>query len=293
MTCAETIKRNLGLSRCKLPGLIKGIITLPRGTTMTAANFQLLSYWNGLLLNPYATRAYLWPWFRKIEDVSEEAVYEQSAISTMFVRNGRYAWRFGIKESLCLHTKLYTHNSEGDVDVVLIDVFNNFIGTTNEDGTISGFSIDLINAEKLKFSDGSVSSQSPIYLCLADNTELDERGVMAKNNFTNQLYRITDVGITDVSHTSNDERVVDVASLCDGTPVQGLLPADFLILDADGLSVGAATTAPEDANVPGRYTLTKTDSFVVGGSVTLRAAASLTVKAYEAYEPMDDIASVS
>lgn len=292
MTCEEVIKKNLGLSRCKLPAMLLGMITLPAGTEITAANFQSLAAWRSLTLNPYSTRAYLWPWFRSQENLSEETVYESTPLSTMKVRDGRYQWRVSLKESLCLHTKLYTHNSEGDVDVILIDVEGNFIGTVADSGNIKGFSIDLINAEKLLLSDGTVSTKTPIYISLRDNKEMDINGVMYKNTFAGQIYRITDVEITDVSHTLDDERVVDFKTACDGIGVTGLLAADILVLNAAGVSVGAVTTAVEDANVPGRYTLTKANSFVVGGSVTLRAAASLTVKPYEGIA-MDDIVSVS
>lgn len=282
-SCAEVIKRNLGLSRCKLPGLIKGMITLPKGTEITPANFSLLSYWNGLLLNPYGTRCFFWPIFRKVEDVGEDAVYESSAISTMFVRNGKYAWRFGIKESLCLHTKLYTHNSEGDYDVVLIDIFNNFIGTVAQSGNIRGFSVDLLNAEKMKFSDGSVSSTSPIYLCLADTSELSENGIMAKNTFVNQLYRIVDLVITEFAHSTNNSIDVDVKAECDGTPINGLVQADFTLVSSVGVSKLPLTSFAADPIVPGRYKLTKTAGLAVGDVISLVTPSTLSIKAYEVY----------
>lgn len=281
MGCETVLKANLGLSRCKVPSVLKGMIELPAGTAISPANFISRDAWRVLLLNPYGSRSYLWPWFKMFEDQSEDAIYEQTALASMKVRDGQYRFKFGIQESLCLHNKLYTHNSSGgDCDVVLIDMENNFLGTVDEDNNIRGFSVDLLNAEKLKFSDGGVGSKSPLYLCLRDNKELDINGVMYKNNFLNQLYRIVDVYLTVVAVSGDDYADVDVKQRCDDTPVQGLLLADWVVTTTGG-AAQVLDSAVADANVAGRYRLTKANA-LLDGFVNLRAASLLTVKAYEA-----------
>lgn len=280
MSCETVLKKNLGLSRCKLPSVLKGMIELPAGTAITPANFISRDAWRTMLLAAYGSRAYLWPWFKMFEDQSEEAVYEQTALASMKVRDGQYRFRFGIQESLCLHTGLYTHNSQGgDVDVVMIDMENNFIGTVDEDDNIRGFSVDLLNVEKLKFSDGGVGTKSPLYLCLRDNKELDVNGVMYKNNFVNQLYRIVDVDLAIVATSGDDSFDVTVLAHCDGTPIQGLLLADFVVLNGAGADQAPTSSTP-DPNIPGRYRIAKANA-LVDGTVNLRAASALTVKAYE------------
>lgn len=279
MDCSEVIKQNLGLSRCKLPTMLKGMITLPAGTEITAANFQSLTAWRALLLNSYATRAYYWPPFRLTEDQGEAAAYELTKLSAMKVHDGNHRWRVFLKESLCLHKKLYTHNSEGDVDVILIDTENNFLATVADSGNIKGFGVDLINAEKLMLGDGSVSTKSPVFVALRDNTELDRQGIMYQNTFLSQLYRIVDVDLSVISYSGDDSMVVKVASACDGVGVQGLLLADFVYLDAGSIDV-APTSATPVSGSPGYYTIAKANA-MVDGTINLRATDLLTVKAYE------------
>lgn len=280
--CAEELKKNLGLSRCGMPGMPKGMITVPKGTAISQANFVSKTWWNAKLLAAYSQRAFLWPWFRTIENLGAQPTYEDTPLSRMKVMKGRLGWRFGIKESMCLHTAMFTHNSAGsDVDVILIDNENNFIGTLDEDGMVRGFSIDLLNLEDIVFSDGSVSSKSPLYLALSDSDELNANGVMFKATFVNQLYRIVDVELEVIGAITSGAVSIQVSAKCDGTPISGLAKEDFTFKkDSDGSAV-VISTAPEDADTPGLYHLTQVGNLFVDGKVNLVSAATLTVKGYE------------
>lgn len=287
MTCEEMIKRNLGLSKCKLPSMIKGMIEIPSTLEITQANFVSKVWWNSnaaLLATP-ANRAFLWPWLRGFEDQSEEAQYEQNAHSSMFVRDGNYRFRLQMRESLQLHTAMKTHDSEGgDISVILIDQANNMIGTLTTDGKVKGFTVDLLHAEKMKFSDGSVSSKSPLYLCLKDNLEMDLYGVMFQSAFLNQLYRIKDLQIT-ILDSDADEINLLVSTLADGIPIPGLVTADFAVKKPDGTANGGVIVATDHGD--GSYTIAKGLANFVTGKVSLRATDLLTVKPYELYAPAD------
>lgn len=285
MSCEANIKRNLGLSRCGMPGMPKYMITLPKGTAISQADFVSKAAWNTKLLAAYGARVYLWPLLRTVEYVGSLPIYEITPQSTMKVRKGTVGWRFGLKESLCLHTAMFSHNSSGDVDVVIIDNYNNFIGTLDEDGMVRGFSIDLLNVEDIQWSDGSVSSKSPVYLMLEDSDQLNENGIMFRCTFVNQLYRIIDVDIEMLLVTDAGDIDVQVSQHCDGTPLSGLALADFVYRkDSDGSAV-AITTRVEDANVPGKYKLTQVGDLFVDGKVYLVTPSALTLKAYETYTP--------
>jgi hypothetical protein len=280
MAC-EINKSNLGLSKCTaLPQLPRGIITTPENFVIpkaTAADPALLqTFLLSALKANKQNRIYLWPFFVGFEQVSEETIYEETPLADLLVRDGKYRFRFHIKESLCLHKAMFTHRG-GNQRVFMIDVENQIFGTENASGDVQGFSVSLLNLEKLMISDGSVSTKSPLYLVLRDSKEIDSKGVLFNTSSVGSLTRLIDVKIT-VSNVLAGSLVASVAAVCDGTPVTGLVLADFLLTTTAGAAQAPSAVA-EDTNVPGRYTLTRAS--LVDGFVDLVAAANLTIPGYE------------
>lgn len=269
-------KQNMGLSKCnKFPALIKGIITTPDSFFLTPANAALQASWQAALEAVASSRIYLWPWFVSMENLSEEAVYEETPLAYLVVRDGNYRFKFHIKENLCIHRAMYSHRaSQGRA--YLIDTDNNIIGVLNEAGTeFKGFSIQLLNTEKLMFSDGSVSSKSPLLLALKNNKEMDKDGYIVTLDAINDLARIVDVTIT-INSASSAAIVATVTVTCDGTKVNGLVEADFKLLNG----AGAAQAIDTVTEVDGVYTFDPTTTFA-SGTLGLQLVASLTTDPYE------------
>lgn len=218
MACTVEDKKNLGLSNCnEFPGLLSGMIetnvdfAIPAATLASGAA-AVQTYLQDALLDPIADRIYYWPPFASFEDVSEEAVYQDTPLRYRKVRDGNYRFRFGISENMCLHKAMFTHRRNSG-RVFLVDQDGNLIGTELSNGDFAGFSIALLNTEKLKFNDGSVASESPILVALSNNIELDKNGEMFDaSSFINELYRIVDVELTIVGSPSATTIVVDVAT---------------------------------------------------------------------------------
>ena len=277
-------KENLGLSKCnKFPALIKGIITTPDSFFLTPANAALQASWQAALEDVSSERVYLWPWFVGMENLSEEAVYEETPLAYLVVRDGNYRFKFHIKENLCIHRAMYSHRaSQGRA--FLIDTDNNIVGTLNDAGTqFKGFSIQLLNTEKLMFSDGSVSSKSPLLLALKNNKEMDKDGYIVTLDGINDVVRIVDVALS-IGTKTTVSLVVTVTVACDGTKVNGLAKEDFKLLTSAGV-VQVITAATE---VDGVYSLTKATDFV-DGTIGLQLAASLSTDPYEAVAVTVDI----
>lgn len=270
-------KENMGLSKCnKFPALIKGIITTPDGFFLTPANAALQASWQAAIEAVASARVYLWPWFVSMENLSEDAVYEETPLAYLLVRDGNYRFKFHIKENLCIHRAMYSHRANQG-RAFLIDTDNNIIGVLNEAGTeFKGFSIQLLNTEKLIFSDGSVSSKSPLLLALKNNKEMDKDGYIVTLDEVNDLVRIVDVTIT-VNTQTTASIVATVTVTCDGTKVNGLVKADFKLLNG----AGAAQSIDTVTEVDGVYTFTPTTTFA-DGTLGLALAASLTTDPYEA-----------
>lgn len=268
-------QKNIGKSSCKkIPQLIKGMITTPDDFSLTFTQAADSSNWQTALLAAKSSRIYLWPTAVNFEAQNEEAVYQDTPLSTISVRDGRYRYKLSFLENLQVHKAMYSHkNFSGRV--FLIDNENKIIGTELANGNFAGFSIDLLNPEKLKLNDGSNATMSPVYVSLEDNRELDEYGAMIEGTFLKTLVPLTSVEIA-VSNATAAGMTATVTSSLDLVEILGLVQADFVLLDENGAAqVIDAVVDNED----GTYTLT--GAGLTSGTLNLVSAANLSVKGFE------------
>jgi hypothetical protein len=288
MSCIVS-KKNLGKSKCnKLPTVPKMMITTPNEFFLAPADFAddaaLKVKLQALLLNPSASRGYLWPQFSLFENRSEEAQYEDTVLGMWPMRDGQYRYFFGITKNMCTHKAMFSHRAVNEGRVFIIDLDNQIWGTEDPaTGNIMGFSIGLLHTEKMMIGDGSSNStKSPVFLCLADNEEFDKNGALIETGIINQLERLTDVEIKAATAFAAAGFTVDVKQVCDQIGVNGLLMADFLLYAADGVTLQTLQSVTPDPNVDGRYAIVAPGgNLFESGSLALRAPSLLTVKAYE------------
>jgi hypothetical protein len=276
VNCSDQTK-NLGVSKCKKrPNFLKGMITTPLNFTITAANAASASNWQDAILDDIRNRIYLWPTAVNYENISEEQQVEETPLTVMGVRKGNYRFRFHFKENLELHKRMYSHD-EFTGRVLLIDIDNNIIGTSDDNGvTLKGFLLDNLLVEKMMLNDGSQASKTPVNIYMGDNTELDEKGyLLDASSFLSSLVPLTSVEIT-VNSASATAIDVDVISSLDGVAIVGLDAADFILLDGagDAQSISGITD-----NDNGNYVLAGTG--LVTGTLGLVAPKALTIQAYE------------
>lgn len=270
-----TDQENIGASACKqFPQAIESIIKTPMDFTITAVNAALTAQWQNAVVLPAAQRIHVFPLAHDFENLSEEATRASSNLGKeVLVRLGQYRFRLLFRENLELHKAMYSHlGSAGRV--FLRDINKKLISTSDDGGvTLKGFLLDQFSPEKIQFGDGSTPSLSPIYISLANNEELDVYGVQMKFNAqTIALKPLIDVVIAVVGVPTGTSFILSVKSVYDNVGIPGLLTADFV----ETLGGGAATATD---NGDGTYTFTGVG--MTTGTVTLRAASLLTVKAYE------------
>lgn len=289
--CAAEPKKNLGLIRCnKLPQQFVQMITTPVGFRLTSAQVadsaQAKTALQAAIKTGKANRIYLWPNFANCEGVSEEAVYEETPLTDIVVRQGKYRFRAHITKNLCMHKAMFSH-SGGDQRVFFLDSEDNLFGTEFSDGSMGGFLVSLLNVEKLMISDGSVSTKSPVYIVLKNPREIDERGILVPGDIVSELVPLTDVDIVVLASPAPTTTSFDVSvkTSCDGTPVSGLVLADFEILNGSGATQETNTTVTETPAGSGVYRCVKTAGSFVDGSVTLVASSVLSIDAYEVTAP--------
>lgn len=269
--------KNLGLSKCnKLPGQPKGMITTPLGFSISVADAADPTKWQDALLAEKDARIYLWPDFRNSTDNSEKAVYEITPLSSMKIRDGQPRFLFEIKESLCVHKAMKSH-SEVPQRVFVFDNQNQIIATVDSAGKLRGFTVDLLNVENLMWSNGQVSTKSPVYVSLKDPDELNVNGTIIDGSFVGALNRLTDVAIT-ITSAAIGKIVATVKATCDGTLISGLALADFVVKTAAG-AVIVPSTMTENAGI---YTLNSAANAFLTGTLGLKTPDLLTIEAYEA-----------
>lgn len=277
LVCIES-RKNIGFSQCKkFPQQLNGIITTSFDFKLTEEEAKTATAWQNAILAKKKNRIYYWPKVEMFENNSEDAVYEETSLGISKVRDGRYQFRFMFEENLELHKAMFSHQGFNG-RVFLIDQENKIIGTQNTDGDFQGFTLDLLNPEKIRFNDGSVSSKTPLYVSLADNLELDQNGAMVQGTFLRQLKRLTDAQLEIVGTPTSTEIVVDVKSALDLVSLLGLVVGDFVLLDSSG-SAQTISSITEDPNIEGRYTLTGTG--LVSGTLDLADPDDLSIVGFD------------
>ena len=274
---------NLGVSKCKkIPKLIKGIITTAETYTITAVLAASSTQWQTDIKAAINARIYLWPqWAKSNEDISSEQIVEETPLSIMGVSPGQHRWKLGYTENLELHKAMYSHRNTGG-RVILIDQENKIIFTSDDSGaTLKGFLLDNLLTEKLKLSDGTVSSKTIVGVYLADNTELDERGYMVEATFVNSLIPLTSVDITIAAAPVPSPTAFNfsVASALDGVPIIGLVQADLLFLTAAGVNQDSTIDTVTEPAANGDYVIAGTA--MATGTLSLVLPSALTLDAYE------------
>lgn len=275
LDCIEDVE-NLGLIKCnKLPQMPKLIIETPPTFFLTPTEALLPATWQTKLKLAKGARIYLYPEADVFEDKSEAAVYETTPLNVLPVRPGRYQFLFQYAKSLCYHKAMFSHKGKGNRFFIL-DIENQLFGMLNSDGNFQGFTSALLNMEKLTLGNGTVATKSPLFLVLADSTEVDKSGVLIDGTFVNDLFPLTDAEITVITQTTALIKI-SVLTTCDNTPVLGLVVADFTILTTAG---AAQVILACTDNGDGTYSFTKSSNFL-NGTINLKAASALTIDAYE------------
>ena len=280
--CANEVL-NVGTSKCKkIPQLLKGFIKTAENYTIVAADLATPTQLQIDIKADINNRVYLFPqWAKSFEDVSSEQLLEETPLSTMDVSPGMHRWKLGFTENLELHKAMYSHRNTGG-RVLLIDIENKIIGTSDDDGTtIKGFLLDNLLTEKLKLSDGTVSSKTVVGVYLADNTELDERGFMTDASYVNSLVPLTSVVVTVAASPapSATSFTLSVASAVDGVPIIGLIQADFVFLTAAGVNQDGNISGVTEPLDDGNYVVA--GAAMVTGTINLVLPSALSLDAFE------------
>jgi hypothetical protein len=260
------------------------MIETPRSFKIAAADLEnaaaVKTAFQNALLAGQASRIYLYPPFFNTENQTEAQVRAQTPIKTSFVRNGKYRFLHSMDIDISTHKAIATHRSV-DGRVFYRDNEGNVWGTLLSNGDFAGFSYSLLSPENMTPSDGTNPTLSGVFVELSSPDEWNKQGAALDGAFVNELNRLADVEIATVGALSATDINVRVSTIADDISVEGLVAADFLLLDATGVAQ-AITAAPYDASTE-EYNLQ--GAAFVDGTLALKAP-SVTTKPYETLAPI-------
>lgn len=282
MSCIINSQKNIAISNCnEFPTLLSGMFETPDNFVIPLATAQsatlLKAFLQAAMLAPIGSRIYWWPDFDTFADESEATTYQTGPLGTRETNPGRYQFKFGITQNLCVHKAMFTHKKRKG-GALLLDFDGQMLASFNTAGDVKALSVALLNPEKLKFSDGSVATESPVLLALRRHKEIDLTGAMIDvSGFLDELVRLADVTVT-ITNATTTVLTVSVKLTCDSTPVIGLITTDFVAK----ITAGTAQVQTSFAdNGDGTYTLTKSTNWATG-TLTLKPPATLSLTGYEA-----------
>lgn len=270
---------NLSASISPFPGVVKRMITTPKGFFLSAANAILQAQWQNSILDTPAKRIYLWPGFRMFDNASEKYVYEKTDLSVMPVRDGIPEFDFQFLESIYWHAAARSHSGTSPCRVFLIDNKNRIWGQKDPTGNFVGYDVALLNMESINWSNGKEASKSPAKLVMVDPSQWDDSAYFVEGkSFVNFLLPLTSVNLVQVSNIAGTVIKLTVQA-ADGTSIDGLVMGDFVVTPQAGGAARTITNVTQAAD--GTYSLTVT-ALVVTDVVNLVAPSALSIKGYEA-----------
>lgn len=86
---------------------------------------------------------------------------------------GLYEFAVTFINGLAFHTALHSLNSFGSYNVLFVDRDGNILGTESTNGSLKGFSLNMLQGMKLSFPTDSTGQKEGIYFQLSNRSEFD------------------------------------------------------------------------------------------------------------------------
>lgn len=195
---------------------------------------------------------------RAFTDNSEEDQNETLEDGTMAVtRLGLYSFAINFINGMYFHAALHSLSGFSNYDILMIDRDGSVLGTESSDGSIKGFTVGMLQADKLTFASDTTAAREGLRFQLLDRAELDKEYAFIHHNELdfnpNRVEGINEVLITYPSVPADAATTFAVKAVRkqDRQPVTGLVVTNFLV------TKGGATITPTGvAEVNGVYTFT-------------------------------------
>jgi len=200
---------------------------------------------------------------KTFEDNSTDDVIETLSDQTSSVASlGKYQFNVQFISGLHYQAALTSLRSFNAYDITFVDRDNNILATKANDGSLKGFTTNMVNPGRLKFPTDTEGVQKQSFAFqLSERDELDKNYIFVDNGSLEDGFSPKNIdGVNEVELNFTAVPVNAATSISvkatlkqDGSPFTGVLYSDFLI-KKNGTSSNA--TAGGDSSTTGTFVLT-------------------------------------
>jgi hypothetical protein len=286
INCAAN-EKNTGLSKlCQDIGTIVGYIVCPANYEIdTAVNAKLLATWTTAIQAAKGDRVYPFPAVFLMEDNSEDAVFQEGSVSSLFVRDGKINFDMTHESSRYKHAAMKSHTNQSK-SVYLIDQQGRIHGVSPDDVVFKAVNLDTFVVQKLKVNNGTDATTTKTTMIFADGEEWQLKPAVVKPTDFNpkNLEGLCDVLLSETGTPTTSEVIIDADVFRSGDPVLGLsetIGEDWTVKNAAGAEQ-TITTITEDTEGNGTYTFAfgtplSPDTY----TFNLKSSETMTTEGYE------------
>lgn len=187
------------------------------------------------------------------EDVIETLENGVKQVTTL----GLYEFNVKFIKGMAYHAALTSLNSFGSYNMLFVDRQGNIMGTKGANGGLSGFSLGMLQADRMIFASDSTGSREGITFQFTQRYELDTDYVFLSNTQIAPLNAQREDGVLEVAlemvtpADASTSIVVKAKNKQNGKPWTGGLTGDFLLTKGGTTLTQTVTEAPA-----GTYTFT-------------------------------------
>jgi hypothetical protein len=289
LNCDASVK-NTGLSKlCEDIGTIVGYIICPRNYSVdTATNAKLLATWTTGIQDEKASRIYPFPAVFQMEDNSEDAVFQEGSVSSLFVRDGKVMFDMTHKSSRYAHAAMKSHTNS-KVSVYLIDQQGRVHGVSSDGVFFEAINLDTFTVQKLKVNDGSNATTTKTTMVLSDSETFQTKPAVIKPEAFNpkDLEGLFDVELAESGTPTTSEVIISAEIFRTSDAVVGFsetIDEDWTVKDSTSLVEQTITTITD--NLDSTYTFAFGTPLAAGTyNFDLKASNLITTKGYESTGP--------
>lgn len=266
VNCDASVK-NTGLSElCQDIGTIVGYVVCPLNYAIdTAVLAKTLATWTTAIQAPKSDRVYPFPSVFLMEDNSEDAVFQEGSISSLFVRDGKINYDMTHESSRYKHAAMKTHSNK-KVSVYLIDQQGRIHGVSSDGVFFEAINLDTFVVQKLKVNNGSDATTTKTTMIFADSEEFQLNPAFVKPEDFNpkNLAGLSDAAIAESGTPTTSEVIISVSANRTTNAIPGLsetIGEDFTVTNAAGAEQTITTITD---NSDGTYTFAFGTPLVAG-----------------------------
>ena len=171
---------------------------------------------------------------------------------------GLYKFLVQFTNGLYFHAALNSLSSFGQYDVLFVDTAGNILGTEAPNGSLKGFSVGMIQGQKLTFATDTAAQREGLAFQLTERAELDESYVYIQKQAgfdPRVLEGVNQVVLTYVNEPVGTDTILTIKAVSQqsGAPIGGIPHTDFLVKKN---SVVSNPMSGGDSAIAGTYVLT-------------------------------------